>query len=126
MTKTAKWTSAFAFVICTLAFNSSSGQAASPVDGASKSARSAAFVQTEALSAARKQQKSRKRAHTQDRRAVGNRSYGDHYSTSRHRAHYGGPFSADPSFGYYPTLRRIQASGRCVIDLGYGYFEYCN
>ena len=31
----------------------------------------------------------------------------------------------DPSFGYYPTLRRYQQSGRCVTDLGYGRFEFC-
>ena len=33
---------------------------------------------------------------------------------------------ADPSFGYYPTLRNFQRRGRCVEDLGYGNFELCN
>src|SRR5262245_47622033 len=40
----------------------------------------------------------------------------------RYRAH---PHVADPSFGYYPTLRYYQHQNRCVIDLGYGRFEYC-
>ena len=34
-------------------------------------------------------------------------------------------YSNDPSFGYYPTLRYYQRSGRCVTDLGYGRFEFC-
>jgi len=40
----------------------------------------------------------------------------------RDRDYYG---RNDPSFGYYPTLRYYQRSGRCVIDLGYGRFEFC-
>jgi hypothetical protein len=33
---------------------------------------------------------------------------------------------SDPSFGYYPSLNYARRSGRCVEDLGYGRFEYCN
>jgi hypothetical protein len=35
-------------------------------------------------------------------------------------------YAADPSFGYYPSLRRFQNEGRCVVDLGYGRFEVCD
>ena len=33
---------------------------------------------------------------------------------------------SDPSFGYFPNLDRARALGRCVEDLGYGRFEYCD
>jgi hypothetical protein len=36
-----------------------------------------------------------------------------------------GPVS-DPSFGPYYGYARARASGRCVVDLGYGRYEYCN
>jgi hypothetical protein len=40
---------------------------------------------------------------------------------------YGGGFrAADPSFGPYYSLRAAQASGRCVDDLGYGRWRYCD
>lgn len=32
----------------------------------------------------------------------------------------------DPSIGYFPTLRRLQAEGRCVTDEGYGRFSLCD
>jgi hypothetical protein len=32
----------------------------------------------------------------------------------------------DPSLGYFPTLRRLQAEGRCVTDEGYGRFSFCD
>jgi hypothetical protein len=35
-----------------------------------------------------------------------------------------GPVS-DPSIGYFPNYWRARASGRCVVDLGYGRYEYC-
>ena len=38
---------------------------------------------------------------------------------------YGYPVN-DPSLGYFPTLRRLQAEGRCVTDEGYGRFSFCN
>ncbi len=49
------------------------------------------------------------------------------YVRGYHRGY--GPYSAyaaDPSFGYYPTLRNFQRQGRCVQDLGYGRFEVCD
>jgi hypothetical protein len=33
---------------------------------------------------------------------------------------------SDPSFGYHPGLDRARRLGRCVEDLGYGRFEYCD
>jgi hypothetical protein len=36
-----------------------------------------------------------------------------------------GPVVSDPSFGYFPSYWRAKASGRCVVDLGYGRYEYC-
>jgi hypothetical protein len=33
---------------------------------------------------------------------------------------------SDPSLGYFPNLDRARALGRCVEDLGYGRFEYCD
>jgi len=33
---------------------------------------------------------------------------------------------SDPSFGYHPNLDQARALGRCVEDLGYGRFEYCD
>jgi hypothetical protein len=33
---------------------------------------------------------------------------------------------SDPSFGYHPNLDRAHGLGRCVEDLGYGRFEYCD
>jgi hypothetical protein len=33
---------------------------------------------------------------------------------------------ADPSFGPYYSLRNAQRSGRCVEDLGYGRWRYCD
>jgi hypothetical protein len=38
---------------------------------------------------------------------------------------YGYPVN-DPSLGYFPTLRRLQAEGRCVTDEGYGRFSFCD
>lgn len=34
--------------------------------------------------------------------------------------------ASDPSFGPYYGYARARASGRCVVDLGYGRYEYCN
>jgi hypothetical protein len=34
--------------------------------------------------------------------------------------------TSDPSFGYHPNLDQARALGRCVEDLGYGRFEYCD
>jgi hypothetical protein len=56
------------------------------------------------------------------------RAQARHYRTSPPRyAHgaYGYPVN-DPSIGYFPTLRRLQAEGRCVTDEGYGRFSFCN
>jgi hypothetical protein len=39
---------------------------------------------------------------------------------------YRGWTSSDPSFGYHPGLDRARQLGRCVEDLGYGRFEYCD
>ena len=36
-----------------------------------------------------------------------------------------GPIVSDPSIGYFPNYWRARASGRCVVDLGYGRYEYC-
>jgi hypothetical protein len=33
---------------------------------------------------------------------------------------------SDPSFGYFPNQDQARALGRCVEDLGYGRFEYCD
>ncbi|MEA2879217.1 MAG: hypothetical protein QOF14_4413 [Hyphomicrobiales bacterium] len=33
---------------------------------------------------------------------------------------------SDPSFGYHPNLNQARGLGRCVEDLGYGRFEYCD
>ena len=33
---------------------------------------------------------------------------------------------SDPSLGYFPNLNQARALGRCVEDLGYGRFEYCD
>jgi hypothetical protein len=33
---------------------------------------------------------------------------------------------SDPSLGYFPSLNQARALGRCVEDLGYGRFEYCD
>lgn len=38
----------------------------------------------------------------------------------------GVPTVSDPSFGYHPNMDRARALGRCVEDLGYGRFEYCD
>jgi hypothetical protein len=32
---------------------------------------------------------------------------------------------SDPSIGYFPGLDYARRSGRCVVDLGYGRYEYC-
>ena len=41
----------------------------------------------------------------------------------------GGPFVSrnvsDPSFGNRAGINYARATGRCVIDLGYGRYEYC-
>ena len=37
-----------------------------------------------------------------------------------------GSVMSDPSFGYHPNLDRARSLGRCVEDLGYGRFEYCD
>ena len=37
-----------------------------------------------------------------------------------------GSITSDPSFGYHPNLDRARGLGRCVEDLGYGRFEYCD
>ena len=35
-------------------------------------------------------------------------------------------FGSDPSFTYSPNFRLDQQLGRCVEDLGYGRYEYCD
>ena len=35
-------------------------------------------------------------------------------------------FGSDPSFTYSPNYRLDQSLGRCVEDLGYGRYEYCD
>ena len=57
------------------------------------------------------------RRYRRDRRA-----YRGYYPGYR----FGRAYASDPSVGYYPTLRRYQRAGRCVIDLGYGRFQLCN
>jgi hypothetical protein len=54
--------------------------------------------------------------------ARGYRPYGPVYGAY---GAYGYPAN-DPSLGYFPTLRRLQAEGRCVTDEGYGRFSFCN
>lgn len=52
----------------------------------------------------------------------------------RDRAQYQQPYRqggpgwtySDPSFGYHPFQDQQRALGRCVEDLGYGRFEYCD
>ena len=34
-------------------------------------------------------------------------------------------FAADPSFGNRAGINYAKQTGRCVVDLGYGRFEYC-
>jgi len=60
-------------------------------------------------------------------------------SKKKHRVHHGyhaGQYYApypgwasrnvsDPSFGYNYGLNRARSTGRCVVDLGYGRYEYC-
>lgn len=55
-------------------------------------------------------------------------------SHQRDRAQYQQPYRqsvpgwtySDPSFGYFPNQDQARALGRCVEDLGYGRFEYCD
>lgn len=56
-------------------------------------------------------------------------------TTHRHQGQYeqsyrtegpSGWTGSDPSFGYHPNLDRARGLGRCVEDLGYGRFEYCD
>jgi hypothetical protein len=42
-----------------------------------------------------------------------------------HRRYYRS-YAADPSFGNYRAYRAEQRRGRCLVDLGYGRFWYCN
>ena len=49
------------------------------------------------------------------------RVYDDGDAYRYQRGYYG-----DPSIGYYPSLRRYQSAGRCIIDLGYGRYQFCN
>jgi hypothetical protein len=60
-------------------------------------------------------------------------------SKKHHRAHpdyYAQPYAApyggwtsrnvsDPSFGHRAGLNYARGTGRCVVDLGYGRYEYC-
>jgi hypothetical protein len=55
--------------------------------------------------------------------------------TKKHPAHGAAPYAApsplvsrnvsDPSFGNRAAINYARATGRCVVDLGYGRFEYC-
>ena len=51
------------------------------------------------------------------------------YYAPPYAAPYGGPFVSrnvsDPSFGNRAGINYARATGRCVIDLGYGRYEYC-
>jgi hypothetical protein len=58
-------------------------------------------------------------------------------SKKKYRAHHGyyaeqyAPYGwgtrgySDPSFGNRAGIDRARSTGRCVVDLGYGRFEYC-
>jgi hypothetical protein len=59
-------------------------------------------------------------------------------SKKKHRVHHGyyaeqyAPYPgwasrnvSDPSLGYNYGLNRARSTGRCVVDLGYGRYEYC-
>src|SRR4051812_10131315 len=55
--------------------------------------------------------------------------------TKKHHAHSARTYAApapmvsrnasDPSFGNQAGINYARSTGRCVVDLGYGRFEYC-
>jgi hypothetical protein len=56
------------------------------------------------------------------------------YHRPYYYGYYGAPYAygyygyggADPTASRYSNLRRMQALGRCVYDLGYGRYKLCN
>ena len=55
-----------------------------------------------------------------DRHGASEQSYGHAHHGSNART-----VAADPSFGNRAGIDGARRTGRCVVDLGYGRYEYC-
>lgn len=55
------------------------------------------------------------------------RKHRRHHVRVHPRGYYGwNSYASDPVHGRYPSMRRMQHLGRCVIDYGYGRYVLCN
>ena len=51
--------------------------------------------------------------------------YGPHYGWHGARYGWNSRYVSDPSFGNRAGINSAYRTGRCVVDLGYGRYEYC-